>query len=188
MPGEAPGFPPDADLEDEVDVLFLAGLRPAGPGEWLLITAVEGPPGADFLARVLPAGGQHAHGGDVLVRLAAEPGTGSLEPPSVRVSAWAVLNGLLIPVARWDRQDPDGWPERIRATAAFAMGMLTELEDHGADLGAYHRIGSLRASWMAQAGGACALERLRNARICPPARADQITRYPRLLACLCRRA
>jgi hypothetical protein len=47
-----------------------------------------------------------------------------------------VLNGLLIPVAHWDRQDPDGWPERIRATAAFAMGMLTELED----LGAYHHV------------------------------------------------
>ena len=59
--GEVPGFPQDPDREDEVDVLFLAGQRPAGPGEWLLITAVEGPPGADFFARVLPAGGQHAH-------------------------------------------------------------------------------------------------------------------------------
>jgi hypothetical protein len=152
MPGEAPGFPADSDRDEEVDVLYLAGQRPAGPGEWLLITAVEGPPGADFLARVLPAGGQHAHGGDVLVRLAAEPGTGNLEPPSVRVSAWAVLNGLLIPVARWDRQDPDGWPEQVRATAAFAMGMLTELEDHGADLGAYHRVDLEAAAGTATAG------------------------------------
>jgi hypothetical protein len=122
-----------------VDVLYLAGQRPAGPGEWLLITAVDGAPGADFAARVLPADERHAHGGDVLVHLAAEP-AGNLEPLAVRVTAWVVLGGLLVPVAAWDRHDPDGWPERIRATVAFAMGMLTELEEHGADLGAYHRI------------------------------------------------
>jgi hypothetical protein len=150
MPGEAPGFPADSDRDEEVDVLYLAGQRPAGPGEWLLITAVEGPPGADFLARVLPAGGQHAHGGDVLVHLAPEPG--NLEPLSVRVSAWAVLNGLLIAVARWDRQDPDGWPEQVRATATFAMGVLTEMEDHGADLGAYDRVDLEAAAGTATAG------------------------------------
>ncbi len=122
MPGEMPGFPADSDRDDEVDVLYLAGQQPAGPGEWLLITAVEGPLGADFLARVLTPGGQYARGGDVLVHLAAEPGTGRLEPPAVRVSAWAVLNGLLIPVARCDRRDPDGWPEQVRATAAFTLG------------------------------------------------------------------
>ncbi len=116
-----PGFLQDADRDGEVDVLFLGGQRLAGPGEWLLITAVQGPPGADFLARILPADGWHAHGGEVLVHLAADSGTGDLEPPVVRVSAWTVLNGLLIPVAHWDRQDPDGWPERIRATAAFAV-------------------------------------------------------------------
>ena len=150
--GEVPGFPQDPDREDEVDVLFLAGQRPAGPGEWLLITAVDGPPGADFLARILPADGRHAHGGDVLVHLAADPAAGDLAPPSVRVSAWMVLNGLLIPVAYWDRQDPDGWPERVRATAAFAMGMLTELEDHGADLGAYHQVDLQAAAGAATAG------------------------------------
>jgi hypothetical protein len=135
-----------------VDVLFLAGQRPAGPGEWLLITAVDGPPGADFLARILPAGGRHARGGDVLVHLATHPQTGDLAPSAVRVSVWAVLNGLLIPVARWDRQDPDGWPERVRATAAFALGMLTEMEDHGADLGAYHQV-DLEAAAVAAAAG-----------------------------------
>ncbi len=150
--GEVPGFPQDPDREDEVDVLFLAGQRPAGPGEWLLITAVDGPPGADFTARILPPDGRHAHGGDVLVHLAADPGTGDVEPLAVRVSAWTVLNGLLIPVAHWDRQDPDGWPERIRATAAFAMGMLTELEDHGADLGAYHQVDLEAAAVTATAG------------------------------------
>jgi hypothetical protein len=147
--GEVPVFPQDPDREDEVGVLFLAGQRPTGPGEWLLITAVDGPPGADFTARVLPADGRHGHGGDVLVHLAAAPGTGDLEPPMIRVSAWTVLNGLLIPVAYWDRQNPDGWPERVRATAALAMGMLTELEDHGADLGAYHQV-DLQAAALAR--------------------------------------
>ena len=140
----------DADRDGEVDVLYLAGQRPAGPGEWLLITAVDGAPGAEFLARVLPADGRHAHGGDVLVRLADQ--TGRLEPPVVGVSAWVVIGGLLIPVADWDRQDPDGWPERIRATVAFAMGMLTELEEHGADLGAGQRVDLDDAAVPATAG------------------------------------
>jgi hypothetical protein len=137
-PGNSAYLLDEADDDGEVDVLYLAGQRPAGPGEWLLITAVDGPPGAEFLARVLPADGRHAHGGDVLVRLADQ--TGHLEPPVVGISAWAVIGGLLVPVAAWDRQDPDGWPERIRATVAFAMGMLTELEEHGADLVAGQRV------------------------------------------------
>jgi hypothetical protein len=138
--GEMPGSPGGADRdEEEVDVLYLAGQRPAlPPGEWLLITAVDGAPGAEFLTRVLPPGGRHAHGGDVLAHLAAEPDGG--EPPAVRASVWAVLSGLLVPIAAWDRHDPDGWPERIRATTAFAMGMVTELEEHGADLGPGHRV------------------------------------------------
>jgi hypothetical protein len=49
---------------------------------------------------------------------------------------WAAVGVLLIPVAVWDRQDPDGWPEQIRAAVAFAMSVLTELEEHGADFGA----------------------------------------------------
>jgi len=130
----APALPDDTDRDGEVDVLFLAGQRPAGTGEWLLITAVDGTPGGEFLARVPPAAGRCAHGGDVLIRLADQ--TGHLEPPAVGVSAWAVISGLLIPVATWDRQDLDSWPERTRATVAFVMGMLTELEEHGADLGA----------------------------------------------------
>jgi hypothetical protein len=136
---EVPGFPDDADRDGDVDVLYLAGQRPAAPGEWLLITAVTGTPGAEFTARVLPAGGRHAHGGDVLVHLAAEPG-GHREPLTVRVGAWAVIGGHLIPVAAWDRQEPEGWPEKIRATVAFAMGTLTELEEHGADLAAHHQV------------------------------------------------
>ena len=46
----------------------------------------------------------------------------------------------LIPVAEWDQQEPEGWPEKIRATAAFAMGVLTELGEHGADLAARQRV------------------------------------------------
>ena len=95
-------------------------------------------------------GGRCAHGGDVLIRLAGQ--TGHLEPPVVDVSAWAVITGLLIPVAAWDRQDLDGWPERIRATVVFAMGMLTELEEHGADLGAGQRADLDTAAATATAG------------------------------------
>jgi len=133
-PTRGPGSPGDPDGGD-VDVLYLAGQRPAAAGEWLLITAAGGLPGAEFTARVLPAAGRQAHGGDVLVRLAPEPAAGPLELPTVGVSGWAVIDGLLILVAAWDRQDPDGWPERIRATVAFAMSVVTELEDHGAGLG-----------------------------------------------------
>ena len=138
VPGGMPGFPDDADRDGDVDVLYLAGQRPAAGGEWLLITAVDGMPGAEFTARVLPAGGRHAHGGDVLVLLAAEPR--HREPVMVRVGTWAVMCGRLIPVAAWDRQEPAGWPEKIRATVAFAMGILTELEEHGADLAARHQV------------------------------------------------
>lgn len=132
------GFPDDADRDDDVDVLYLAGQRPAVGGEWLLITAADGMPGAEFTARVLPADGRRAHGGDVLVHLAAE--AGHMEPVMVRVGTWAVMCGRLVPVAAWDRQESEGWPEKIRATVAFAMGILIELEEHGADLAAGHQV------------------------------------------------
>ena len=133
VPAEPPGT---LDPED-VDVLFLAGQRPAEEGEWLLITEVDGLPGSVFSACILPPRGRHGRGGDVLVRLARAVTTPGLEPETIEVSVWAVISGRLVPVAAWDRQDSDGWPERIRQTAAFAMGILTELEEHdGADLGA----------------------------------------------------
>ena len=111
------------------------GASAPGTGAWLLITAAGRLPGAKITARILPPAGRQAHSGDVLVHLAPGPGTGPLDLPAVRVGAWEVIDGLVIPVAAWDRQDPDGWPERIRATVAFAISVLTELEDHGADLG-----------------------------------------------------
>ena len=152
-PGRAvtggPGFPDDADRDGDVDVLYLAGQLPAGP-EWLLITAVDGTPGAEFTARVLPAGGRHAHGGDVVVHLATEPG--HREPLTVRAGAWAVMCGRLVPVAEWDRLEPEGWPEKIRTTVAFGMGVLTELEEHGADLAAGRRVDLDDAAVTAAAG------------------------------------
>ncbi len=58
-----------------------------------------------------------------------------------RVSVWAAISGQLIPVAARDRHDPDGWPEQIRPAVAFAMGLLTELEEHaGVWAGAYDRV------------------------------------------------
>jgi hypothetical protein len=135
---EVPAFPDDADRDGDVDVLYLAGQRPVAGGEWLLITAVGGMPGAEFTALVLPAGGRRAHGGDVVVHLAAETGHG--EVLTVRAGIWAVMCGRLVPVAAWDWQEAVDWPEKIRATAAFAMGVLTELEEHGADLAARHQV------------------------------------------------
>jgi len=146
------GFPDDPEGDDDVDVLYLAGQHPAATGEWLLITAADGLPGAEFTARILPPAGRQAHGGDVLVHLAPEPATGPLDPSAVRVGAWAAIDGLLIPVAAWDRQDPDGWPERIRASVAFAMSVLTELEEHGADLGPSQEIDLDDAAVTATAG------------------------------------
>jgi len=41
---------------------------------------------------------------------------------------------------------------REPVAAAFALGMLTEMEDHGADLGAYHRVDLEAAAVTATAG------------------------------------
>ena len=60
--------------------------------------------------------------------------------PSVRVRVWAVAAGSLILVAGWDRLDLDGWPERVRATAVFAVGVLRELQEHGADVRARDQV------------------------------------------------
>ena len=147
---EVAGFPGDADRDGDVDVLYLAGQGPATLGEWLVTTAVDGVPGAEFTARVLPAEGRSAHGGDVVVHLAAD--AGHREPLTVRAGAWAVMCGHLVPVAEWDHQEPEGWPEKIRATVAFTIGVLTELEEHGADLAAGYRVDLDDAMVTAKAG------------------------------------
>lgn len=87
--GLTAGLPGDLEDGDDVDVLYLTGRR-AAAGEWLLITAAGGLPGAEFTARILPPAGRQAHGGDVLVHLAAEPAAGPLDLPAVRVGAWIV--------------------------------------------------------------------------------------------------
>lgn len=140
VPGTPAGAPGEgAPDPDDVDLLILAGQQPARGGEWLLITEIDGTPGATFTGWVLPPAGRHAHGGDVVVRLA--PGSADTGPDTVKVSVWVVIRSLLIPVAAWDRQEPREWPERIRPTVAFAMSILTELEEQpGAYIGSADRV------------------------------------------------
>ena len=138
--GERPGSPAGRDHE-EVDVLYLAGQRPAAGGSWLLVTGLDAVPGGEFTANVLDGAELLAFGGDVAAHLAPDDPPGGQPPPAVRVDLYVVLGGRLIPVAAWPACDLDGWPERIRPTVAFAMGMLTELEEYGADLGAQVDLG-----------------------------------------------
>src|SRR5258708_31845946 len=63
-----PAIPHDAEHDDDVDALYLAGQLPSDAGEWLLVTELDGLPGAAFTVRHLPRDAWHAHGGDVLVR------------------------------------------------------------------------------------------------------------------------
>ncbi len=120
---------------EEVDVLFLAGQEPSLAGAWLLVTEADGKPGGTLTAHVLGDAAPSAFGGDVLVRLLRDDPPEGQPPPAARVQVYAVIGGRLILVATWPGHDLDGWPERIRPAAAFAMGVLTELEEHGADLG-----------------------------------------------------
>ena len=45
------------------------------------------------------------------------------------------MGGRLVLAGSWDRQSPGDWAEQVRPAVAFAMGMITELEESGADLG-----------------------------------------------------
>jgi hypothetical protein len=130
--GGMPAIPDDLD-RDDLDVLSLAGLAPPPDGDWLLVTSLESQPGGGFTAQHLHRHELHAHGGDVLVRVA--PDTGSPGQPEVRAQVWAVMGGRLVLAGSWDRQSPDDWPEQVRPAVAFAMGTITELEESGADLG-----------------------------------------------------
>ncbi len=135
---EMPGILDDADSDEDVNVLTLAGQIPSQDGEWLLVTSLDNQPGAEFLARHLRQDELHAYGSDVLVRLLPDAGRPGL--PQIRAQVWVVLGGRLILAGNWDRQDLDRWPEQIRPAVAFAMGMVTELEEHSADLGTRHRV------------------------------------------------
>src|SRR2546423_1520569 len=97
-------LPADADRDGEVDVLYLAGQRLPAEGTWLLVTAVDGKPGGEFTAQVLPEAAPSAFGGDVVVRLSPDDPAVGQPPPVARVQVYAVTGGRLIPVAAWPGQ------------------------------------------------------------------------------------
>jgi hypothetical protein len=135
-----------------VYVLSLAGQQLPAGGAWLLVAGVDGKPGGEFTAQVLPEAAPSAFGGDMVVHLVPDDPAAGQPPPAARVQVYAVLGGRLIPVAAWPGHGLDGWPEQIRPTVAFAMGVLTELEEHGADLGAHGRVDLGQAAREATAG------------------------------------
>jgi hypothetical protein len=147
-------IPADDVADEDVDVLTLAGQRLPAEGAWLWVTAANGTPGGEITALFLPRNRPQASGGDVLIRLT--PGTDDADErwpvPTARVQVWAVVAGSLVPVAAWDRLDLDEWPEAVRATVAFAMGALTELEAHHADVGAREQVDVETAAGAAAAG------------------------------------
>ncbi len=146
-PGSSPGWEiPDEGVADEgVDVLSLAGRPVPAGGAWLWVTAAEARRGGEFTALFLPRHRPAACGGDVLVHVspAGEPGDGT---PAARVQVWAVVAGSLVRVAAWDPAYPDLWPETARETVIFAMGALTELQEHGADVAARQQVDVIAAA------------------------------------------
>ena len=136
-------------------MLYLAGQRPPEEGAWLWITTADARRGGEFTALFLPRTRPRASGGDVLLHVAPGRGEGNVEQwpvPSARVRVWAVAAGSLILMAGWDRLDLDGWPERVRATAVFAVGVLRELQEHGADVRARDQVEVEAAAESAAAG------------------------------------
>jgi hypothetical protein len=119
--------------DEEVDVLSLAGQPVPDGGAWLRVTAAEPQPGGELAGLFLPRYRPVACGGDVLVHLrpasTLDGGTAA-----ARVQVWAVAARSLVRVASWDPASLDAWPELVRDPAVFAMGALTALEEHGADL------------------------------------------------------
>jgi hypothetical protein len=137
-PGQAQppdGLPAGDGPAEEVDVRYLAGQRLPADGAWLWITTAEAEPESAFTAVFVPMPGPHPHGGDVLLHVSPAATGHEQAVPDAQVRIVAVVAGALILVAGWERLDLDLWPEQVRATAAFARGVLGELRDHGADLG-----------------------------------------------------
>ena len=106
--------------------------------------------GREFTALFLPRQHPAACGGDVLVHVspAGEPG----EDGRPGWQVWAVVAGSLVRVAAWDPAGPDLWPETARETVIFAMGALTELEEHGADVAARQQVDVLAAAGSVPSG------------------------------------
>ena len=68
------------------------------------------------------------------------------------VRVMAVVAGSVIHVAAWDHLSLEEWPEIVRPAVAFAMGALKELQEHGADVGAYrHPSGQVEVESAAEA-------------------------------------
>ena len=143
-----PGFPDDADRDGDVDVLYLAGQLSAGP-EWLLITGVDGMPGAEFTARSRRWRARRSWR-----RRRGAPDHRARAPGAADGPRRGLGRHVRAPVSGRgaDRLEPEGWPEKIRATVAFTMGVLTELEEHGADLAAGRRVDLDDAAVTATAG------------------------------------
>jgi len=127
-----------------VDVLSLAGQPVPDGGAWLWVTSAESQPGGELAGLFLPGNRPVAFGGDVLVHLrpASEPDSGT----AVRVQVWAVAAGSVVRVAGWDPADLDAWPELVRDPAVFAMGALTALEEHGADVAGREQVDVITAT------------------------------------------
>ena len=137
--------------EDGVDVPYLAGQRLPAVGVWLLVATAEARTGGEFTAVILPGDRPQAGGGDVLIHLSPAPAGPGQPRMTARVRVLAVASRSVVLAGSWDRLELDDWPEQIRATAAFALGVLGELRDHGADLGTSDRV-DLEAAGLAAAG------------------------------------
>jgi hypothetical protein len=149
--GGSPGWEiPDEGVGTEnVDVLALAGQPVPAGGAWLWVTAAEGRRGGEFTALFLPRQDPAAFGGDVLVHVSP---AGEQGETAARVAVWAVVAGSLVCVADWDPAGPDLWPETVRGTVAFAMGALTELQEHGADVAARQKVDVIAAAGSVPSG------------------------------------
>jgi hypothetical protein len=137
--------------QDDVDVLYLAGQRLPAAGAWLLAATAEARTGGEFTAVILPEARPQAHGGDVLIHLSPAPADANQAAMTARVRVLAVAARSVVLAGSWDRLELEDWPEQIRATAAFTLGVLAELRDHGADLGTSDRV-DLEAAGLAVAG------------------------------------
>jgi hypothetical protein len=137
---------PDDDVgAEDVDMLSMAGQPVPPEGAWLWATGIEARRGGELTALVLPRNRPVAGGGDVLAWIGPRPGaTGP--GPVAQAQVWAVMAGSLVRVAAWDLASPASWPEVIRDAVAFAMGALTELEQHGADVGDHEQVDVLAAA------------------------------------------
>jgi len=134
-----------------VDVLSLAGQPVPDSGAWLWVTSAEPQPGGELAGLLLSGGRPAAFGGDVLAHVRPADALGG-STAAVRVQVWAVAAGSLVRVAGWDPAGLDAWPELVRDPAVFAMGALTALEEHGADVADREQVDVITAVGLAPAG------------------------------------